>query len=144
MKKLKLTLSGLLVLFVLASSPLAAAVFNPLNDACTKTQAQAGAICKENANQLGQTTSPSNNPIVEKIHVAADIIAVIAGAASVIIIVYSAFVFATAGGSIASKTGENTTRARQARTTLLGAVVGLVIIALAWTIVTVASSRLIK
>lgn len=53
--------------------------------------------------------------------------------AAVIIIVYSGFVFATSGGSLSGqRSGDNPSRAKKARATLLGAVIGLVMIALSW------------
>jgi len=138
--RLKILMTLLFSLAVLLAPRLAAAQFNPLNDAC-QGQAQNGPICKQNTTQQGS----SANPALDRIHTAADIIAAVAGIAAVITIVLSAFTFATAGGAgTGQSSGANPARAKQARSTLIGAVVGLVIIALAWTIVTFVSNKVIK
>jgi len=134
-------LAVLITLLALIMAPsVAAAPFNPLGSAC-QGKAQSGDICQQNTTQQGSTT----NPALDKIHTAADIIAIVAGIAAVIIIIYSGFVFATAGGAPGGqRAGDNPARAKQARATLTNALVGLVVITLAWTIVTFVSDKVIK
>lgn len=115
-----LILAGLLILPVpvLASD-------NQLFAACQ--QAPNSPICKDQ----GTTT----NPVVHTIHVAADIIALLTGIFAVIIIIVSGIAMITSGGNAESVSN--------ARKRIVGAVIGLVIVAFAWTIVTFLTDKLI-
>jgi hypothetical protein len=70
-------------------------------------------------------TNPVSGP-TGIINSAANIIAVLAGIIAVIMIIVSGIMYATAGG--------NQESTRKAQSTLVGAVIGLVIVLLAWTI----------
>lgn len=151
MTRLKLILAGLTTgLFLLVPSlaaHAASAPYNPLNQGINVCQGNAAnsTVCQESSNQANKGTSASANPVVQKIHTGANILGTIAGVAAVIIAVYSGFMYATAGGAIGGqRSGDNPTRARQARSSLIGSLIGIVLVALAWTIVTFVTDRLLK
>ena len=102
---------------------------NPLLQACDKagTQAANSAIC-------GDKNSAAN-PVNHILHVAADIVALLTGLAAVILIIISGISMITSGG--------NTEAAANARKRIANAVIGLVIVAFAWTIVTFLTDKLI-
>ncbi len=140
--KVKLLASSLVTsLSLLFVSPAAMAAFDPLGAACSGTGTSSNSpACQQDKNQTSNT-----NPVVDRIQTAANIIALIAGISGVIIIIYSGFVFATAGGGITGqRAGDNQARSKQARATLTGAVIGLVIVALAWAIVTFVTDRFVQ
>ena len=115
--------------------------FDPLAAAC-RNAGGSGPICQQNKEQ--QNPANKTNPAVRIMQSAANIIAVVGGVAAVIIIIISGFMFVTAGGSIGGQRAGDTNRAKQARSALTGAVIGLLIIAFAWTIVTLVTSSVIK
>jgi hypothetical protein len=125
-----------LVLTLSASS--ARAQFNPLSSACK--QAPSSPACQQNSKQNGKKT----NPTVDIIKTAANLIAVIAGVAAVIVVIISGFMFVTAGGASPGQRGSDPNRVKGARGALMGAIIGLVIIALAWTIITFVTDKLVK
>ncbi|MEX2006681.1 MAG: pilin [Candidatus Saccharimonadales bacterium] len=129
--RLKALILGLLTLPILMTSAGGLAL-NPLEDVC-RGEARTSPACREAETQSGD---PSTNPVVDTIATAANIVAIIAGIGAVIIIIWSGFKFVTAGG--------NPEKAREARSTLTGAVVGLVIVALAWVIVSIVTTRIIQ
>ena len=120
-----------------------AAGFDFLNGACTGNSgaATSSPTCQQAAAQKAAGT----NPALDKIHTATNLIGLVAGVSSVIIIVYSGFQFATAGGSIGGqRSGDKVTKAKEARATLTGAITGLIIVALSWSIITFVTDKLIK
>jgi hypothetical protein len=126
MKRLLLVLATLLCLSLPAA---ASAAFNPLGDACgSGGQASSSSVCP---------VSGSQNPIagpngaLKKISL---IIATIAGIAAVIIIVVAGFQFVIAAG--------DAQKVASARSALLGAIVGLVIISAAESIILFVVSKL--
>jgi Type IV secretion system pilin len=86
------------------------------------------ATCKDNT---GSNPLVGDNGLILKI---ANIIAFIAGAAAVIIILISALRFITAGG--------DANKAAEARSTLLGAVIGIAVIVLAKVLIDFVLSKL--
>lgn len=90
-------------------------------------------VCKT----FSQTSSNPNpeNPAVHLINVAANIVAIITGIAAVIMIIIGGFSFVTAGG--------NAEAAANARRRILYSIVGLAVVALAWTLVRFVTDRLI-
>lgn len=79
------------------------------------------------------------------ISTAANIIALIGGIAAVIIIIISGLMYVTAGGAaVGQRAGDSPNRAKKAQQTLMGAVIGLVIIALAWSITRFIIDRLLQ
>lgn len=119
----------------------AAAAFNLFGQACDPNNSDSNnPACQQAA---GQSGSNADNPISGPhgiIQEAANIFALVAVVAALILIVYSGFVFVTAGGT---RAGDNSSRARNARSTLTSAITGLIIVALAWTIVTYINTRII-
>ena len=125
------------ILFVASASAATTSTDNQLFSACdTNAQTATSPICSDR-----NTTS---NPVNQKIKVAADIVALITGSVAVIMIIISGFTFITAGGSISGQRSSDTNRLKTARATLTSAIIGLVIIALAWTIISFVTDRLIK
>lgn len=140
--KLRLFFIATLGLFgFLTLTPLISAQsFDPLAQSCAEEPAKSGPVCKQKAAQLTKKT----NPVVDTIHTATNILGIVAGVGAVIIIIYSGFVFVTAGGALSgSRSGDNPNRARQARSSLTGAVIGLIIVALSWAIITFFTNRLL-
>lgn len=86
------------------------------------------AICKAK----GTTT----NPVNKRIKIAADIVAIATGVAAVISIILAGVTMVTSAG--------NAEAVANARKTITYAVVGLVVVALAWTIISFVTDRLIK
>lgn len=94
-----------------------------------------------------QQAAEQNNPNAENpvsgpkgtIQAAANVFALVTVLAGLILIAYSAFMFASAGGQ---RAGESSTRARQARTTLVSALGGIIVVSLAWIIVTLINTRI--
>lgn len=113
-------------MLILAPS-LAYAKDSQLFEACKDVSTSANsAIC-------GPSTTA--NPVNHILHVAADIVALLTGLAAVILIIISGISLITSGG--------NTEAAANARKRIANAVIGLVIVAFAWTIVTFLTDKLI-
>ena len=125
----KITLSGA-ILFASLLAPAALAATNPLSDACKN--APTSPICQ----QAGGIDSTSANPVAHTLNVASDIIAIVAAVAAVIIIIIAGFSLVTSNGNADATT--------VARNRIIYASVGLVIIAMAWSIVTLIVDKLIK
>jgi hypothetical protein len=125
---------ALLIVFTLitlvVAMPTPALAFDPFSNSGTPTQgavdcsgdAKSSAVCQDKGNGDPIT---GNGGLLLKI---TSIVSYMAGAAAIIIIIVSAIKFMTAGGDSSS--------AASARRTLVGAVVGLVILALAKTLIT--------
>jgi hypothetical protein len=95
------------------------------------------AACKNKANDsaICHDKSTKDNPVVRIIHVAADIIAVLTGVLAVVAIIVSGLQMIISSG--------NAETVKTARRRLVSAVVGLVVVALAWTIITFALDNLL-
>lgn len=131
MKRLISTFLILLSLqpLVLAAPAIAATTNDKLFAACdTNQQAANSPICADR-----NTTS---NPVNQKLKVATDIVAILAGLAAVIIIIASGLTLITSAG--------NTEAVANARKRITSAIIGLVIIALAWTIIAFVLDRLVQ
>jgi hypothetical protein len=139
MKVKLLILSFLAPIALLSFQAVSAATYNPLSSAC-QGKAASSPACQQNAAQQAS----GNNPVVDRIHTAADLLAIVSGIAAVVVIIYSGFVFATAGGSIGGQRSGDSNRAKQARAMLTGGIVGLIIVALAWSIVTFLTDKVIQ
>lgn len=125
------------LLLVISLSPMlqfspslaASSTNDKLFSACdTNKLSQNSPICKDR-----DTTA---NPVNQKIKVAADVVAIVAGLAAVIIIVASGLSLITSAG--------NTEAVANARKRIVAAIIGLVIIALAWTIIAFVLDRLVQ
>ncbi len=139
---------ALLFLFTIFApfAPRASAAFNLFQDSCRNTQDNQAAYnspaCQDIRNKGKENPITGPRGIIQT---AANIVALVAGVGAVIIILLSAYTFVTAGGSIGGqRAGDSPTRAKNARTTLTYAVVGLVVVALAWSIVSFITHRIIQ
>ncbi len=112
---LALTVAGALIF--LGSSAYA---FNPLANSCTK--APNSDVCQDNSNQNGS----DNNPVNDTIKKVANLVALIAGIVAVVVIVLAGISYMMSGG--------NQQQVASAQRRLLGGVIGLVIVALAWAV----------
>lgn len=93
-------------------------------------------VCEDAKNT---TASNQDNPLSGPngvIQTAANIVAMITGILAVVMIVISGLMFATAGG--------NQERTTKARTMLIYSVIGLVIVASAWTVITFVNNNLVN
>lgn len=123
MKRLLNGLAVVAMCFSLFAAPLALAdannqIFNACNN--VSQSAKSGSpVCTTNQ-------TPSQNPVVSKINVAATIVALIAGVAAVVMIIVSGLTFVSSGG--------NPEAVASAKKQLTYAIAGLVIVALAWAI----------
>lgn len=128
--KLKILITLPLLLFAAAiTSVNVLAANNPLQNACNgsliSNQAKSSPACRESNQQNGSPT----NPVLKIIREGANLIAVIAGIAAVLTIIYAGFNLVTSSG--------NDEAVKSAKAKIQGSIIGLVIIALAWLIVTV-------
>lgn len=127
MNRLKLVLLSFLAPLLLASAIGAtqpAYAFNlfPKDTVCSGEAAKSP-TCKGAVNPENPVTGPKN-----VIKTASTIIALITGIAAVIMIILSGLTMITSGGNSESVT--------TARRRLIAAIIGLIIVALAWTIIT--------
>lgn len=143
MKKIILTLSVLAFLLVPASQTYG---FDPLSGPCSQSGAQNTPICQQNTTQ--QTAKTNDNPVAGPngvLQTVTNVMAVLTGIVAVVMIIISGFQFVTAGGSIGGqRSGDNPSKARKARSTLLAAVIGLIIVALSWTIITFVVQKIVQ
>jgi hypothetical protein len=119
-----------IVLFFLILTPVNSfAAYNPLQNACngnlTTNPAESSATCQENNKQNGSST----NPVLRIIREGANLIAALAGVVAVLTIIYAGFNMVTSSG--------NEEAVKSARSKIEGSLIGLIIIALAWLVVTV-------
>ena len=126
---IRILLVGILAAVYLAL-PVAAANAASNNDqvfsACS--QAPNSPVCKDK--------NTTENPVVHIINVAADIIAILTGLAAVIMIIISGLAMITSGG--------NQEAVANARRRLIGALIGLAIVVLAWTITRFIIDKLVQ
>lgn len=143
MKRIILMLSFLAVLLLPAGLTYG---FDPLSGPCSQSGAQNTAICQQNTTQ--QTSKNNNNPVAGPngvLQSVTNVMATLTGIVAVVMIVISGFQFVTAGGSIAGqRAGDNPSKARKARSTLIAAVIGLIIVALSWTIITFVVQKIVQ
>lgn len=122
----------LVVIAVLAANlfmPLAYADDSQLFGACkTNSSTAASPVC--------QDQGTTKNPVNHLIHVTANIVAAVTGIAAVIVIILGGLTMAASGG--------NTEAVASARRRVTYSLVGLVVVALAWTILTFLTNKLIK
>jgi hypothetical protein len=126
MKRLVLALVALFCLMLPAAATVSAAGYNPLKSACTGA-GSGSAACGTN----GKDPVSGNGGILTK---ASAILATLGGIAAVLIIIVGGFRYITSGG--------DPQKAASARNAIIGAMIGLVIIAAAETIVVFVVSKL--
>jgi hypothetical protein len=120
---LQLILVGASLFVAVAPAPALAAGFNVFEGACD-SQADS-ATCNSAVKPNGSNPLTGKDGVLLKV---ARIVAVIAGFSAIIIIIIAGFSYITAGGDAA--------KAKKAREALVGALVGLFIIAIASVIIT--------
>ncbi|OGL36442.1 hypothetical protein A3F38_02130 [Candidatus Saccharibacteria bacterium RIFCSPHIGHO2_12_FULL_48_21] len=101
-------------------------------------------VCKDQE-KAGSTNA--DNPIAGPegiIQDAADIVAMVTGIIAVVMIVASGLMFITAGGTGFKSQSGTPTKAAKARSMLMYSVVGLVVVAAAWTIITFVNNNLVN
>lgn len=139
LKFLILGLSILVVPFLI--TPTASAQYNPLDPAC-KTISDPSKRPPQCDPKVGATNPIAGpNGILNK---AATFIAMIAGIAAVIVIIVSGFMFVTAGGGLGGQRSTDPNKVKTARAALTGSLIGLVVIALAWTIIHFVTTTILK
>ncbi len=129
MKYFKHILLALSLILFSAFTPLAYADDSQLFGACgTNSKTATSAICGDKGT--------TKNPVAHYIKVASSVVAVLTGVAAVIIIIIGGFTLVTSSG--------NSEAVATARKRIIYALTGMVIVALAWVIITFLTNRLIK
>jgi hypothetical protein len=128
-----------LVLALVAVSAKALAASDLTGDACS--QAPNSSICQQAQNNGGKNPVAGQNGLISK---AANVIAVVGGVVAVIMIIISGFMFVTAGGSPVGQRSTDPNQLKKARATLAGALIGALVIALAWTITRFVTDHVIQ
>ena len=141
-RKIKAILASLLILPTLtitSGAVLAADPFNPLDKAC-QGAAASSPTCQDAKGTENPVAGP--NGIINK---TPNIIALVAGIGAVIMIIIGAFEFVTAGGTgFKAAAGAAPTKAAKARARISSAVIGLVVVALAWALVRLITNRVLQ
>lgn len=134
LSKLALIILSFTLLFVGSLATPAYAAFNgdPLNQACTETGVDNPA-CNSAASQGTNDPIAGPNGLIRTV---ANIVAMIGGIIAVVFIVIGALGFITSGG--------DSQKAATARSRVLSGVIGLVIIALAWAIVSIVAKIILQ
>jgi amino acid transporter len=127
-KLVVLLLIPFLITFVFGTN-LKVSAFDLFGRACNNNKVQGGngkqsPVCKSNNDASG--SNKKDNVVLDTIHEAINIVAVVTGLAAVLMMVIAGFSYATAGG--------NAEEVKNAKNRILWAAVGLIIISLAWTI----------
>ena len=125
----RLLLSIALLSSLLIAVPITTSAFDIFGGVDCSGEADKSAVCNSGTNATNPLTGPNGTII----HVA-NIVAVVAGMAAVIIIIISGIRFMTSGG--------NSDKATEARKTLTGALIGLAVIVMARAIIGFVLSRL--
>jgi Type IV secretion system pilin len=132
-RRLIFSLAMLVMVLLSSAASVSAVTTNPLNQACQSNNlTRSSAVCKQSQSQ--GTTNPVSGP-KGIINTAANIVALITGGAAVIVIIISGFMFVTAGGAAPGQRSTDPNRLKTARSSLSGAIIGLVIVAFSWILV---------
>lgn len=119
--------------FLFAATPLTMAASNPLDPACNANQeTKQSPLCKQAKAQGTKDPIAGPDGIISK---AANIIALVASVGAVLMILIGGFFYVTSAG--------NAENAKKAKDRIVAALIGLVIIALAWTIVRLITDKVI-
>lgn len=113
---------------------------DPITGACTGAAATSS-VCQQLEHQGNKNPIAGPDGVISK---AANLIAVIGGIIAVIMVIISGFMFVTAGGSPVGQRSADPNQLKKARATLTGALIGAIVIALAWTITRFVTDHLIK
>ena len=99
-------------------------------------------VCRDVRNNGDKNKLSGPTGVIQE---AANLIAIFGGIIGVIVLVVSGFMFATAGGAPGGqRTGDNPNRARKARGTFIGALIGMTAIALGWVLVSFVVGHFVK
>jgi hypothetical protein len=134
-------LSAFLICLVLAVGVMStrpAGAWDLFKDACHSTANQSSPVCKESA------ISPNSNPVVDKISIAANLIAAVTAVLAVIFIIISGIKFIGGGGIAGGQRSGDPNAVKGARATLSAAIIGLIIVALSWTITRLIIEQLVR
>jgi hypothetical protein len=127
MGRIKLLFLAFLAPLMLAGAAQPAAAFDLFPKSVCQGPAAASPTCKQNT---------TGNPVIRVIRDAATILALITGAAAVIMIIIGGITLSTSSG--------NAEAIASARKRIIYSLIGLVVVALAWAIVSFVTDRLIK
>lgn len=121
------------LLFAPALTSLAASS-NPLNQACnTNDETKNSPACKQAADQGTKNPVAGPGGVINK---AANIIALVTGIGAIIMILIGGFFYVTSAG--------NTENATKAKARITSALIGLVVVALAWVLVRLVTDRVLS
>lgn len=108
---------------------------NP-NKACSPNDKTCANLCAGEGVKSSVCQAPAEgNPVANLIGAAANLLALIAGLVAVVMIIIAGFQLVTSGG--------NSEQLTKARGRILGAIIGLIIIALAWTIIRLVTDNIL-
>lgn len=124
--------------------------FNPLNGPCNSIQnsqqVKSSPTCAQNKEQTSDPNNP--NPVAGPkgiLQTVTNIMALLTGIAAVGVIISGGITLITAGGNFAGqRSGDNPSKAKKARGQIAAAVIGLVIVALSWTILSFIIEKFVK
>lgn len=120
------------VLCLIVANPGNLLAFDSLEQACSTGSSGSSAACQDSIAQTG-----ANNPVNETIRTATNLVALIAGIASVIMIILGGITFMSGGGVVSGqRSGDSVKGAAKGRLMVIGGVIGLVIVVLSWAITT--------
>lgn len=120
-------------LFLIGPVALAASS-NPLDQACdTNSQTKDSPLCKQAQTQDKKDPIAGPNGIINK---AANIIALVTIIGAVIMILIGGFFYVTSAG--------NAENAKKAKDRIVAALIGLIVVALAWAIVRLVTDRILQ
>jgi len=127
LKKILVTMS---IFFSVMALPASAGAFSFFSNTCTGQTATNSPICQQEAKQ-GTT-----NPVVHDLQVVSSVMALLAGMLAVIMMIVAGFQLVTSSGN-----EETVTKAKRRITSSL---VGIVIVALTWTIIRFVTDHIIQ
>lgn len=133
MNKIKLIFFTLLLtLFFIGAASVKTSAFDLFGGVCSGAGKNSTA-CQEKIKNGNENKISGPNGVI---HTAANIMALVTGIAAVIMIIIGGFSYVTAGG--------NAEQVTTARRRIIFSLAGLVVVALAWAIVTFVTDKLIK
>lgn len=131
MKKISLLFISSFALFTIAVNNGSANAWSLFPDkVCNTAETKNSPTCQQAKQQ-----TKTDNPAAKIIGDAANIIALAAGVAAVLMIIVGGFQLVTSGGSAETVS--------KARGRIIGALIGLIIIALAWTIIRLVTDKIL-
>jgi Type IV secretion system pilin len=128
----RLFLATILMTLCLVAAPSSTMAFDPFGGVCSNGNAHSSILCTSSppTDSNGKPQDPLNTTLAS----ITDIVAYVAGAAAIIVLIISALRLITSGSDVS--TGSRTdTDVEDARRSIAGAVIGLIIIVLTRTII---------